>query len=87
MFLESQGLSFTNTSPFLVPTRAREPFLGTNPMSAVAPGKDGDNFYLDMATTTVAQGKLEIAERKGQKIPAGWGVDNTGQVGQTTSDW
>ena len=40
----------------------------------IAPGKDGDNFCLDMATTTVALGKVEVASRKGEKIPDGWGT-------------
>ena len=40
----------------------------------MAPGKDGDNFCLDMATTTVALGKVEVASRKGEKIPDGWGT-------------
>lgn len=51
-------MSFTNTSPFLCPTRGKEAALGTNPLSVAAPAKDGDSFVLDMATTTVAVGKV-----------------------------
>ena len=32
--------------------------LGTNPLSFGAPGKDGDYFMLDMATSAVALGKV-----------------------------
>lgn len=32
--------------------------LGTNPISFGAPGVEGDDFVLDMATTTVAVGKV-----------------------------
>lgn len=52
------GMSFTNTSPLMVPTRAKEAALGTNPLSLGAPAMDGDSFVLDMATTAVAVGKV-----------------------------
>ena len=32
--------------------------LGTNPLSVAAPGKNGDSFVLDMATSCVALGKV-----------------------------
>lgn len=54
------GMSFTNTSPLMVPTRAKESALGTNPLSLGAPAKNGDSFVLDMATTAVAVGKVRI---------------------------
>ncbi|XP_013396084.1 uncharacterized protein LOC106163118 [Lingula anatina] len=74
------GLAFTNSSPAIVPTRAKKPTFGTNPISMAAPAENGDSFVLDMATSTVAMGKVEIAERRGHKIPDGWGVDKEGKV-------
>lgn len=74
------GLSFTNTSPLQVPTRARKPALGTNPISLAVPAKDNDSFVLDMATTTVALGKIELHDRKQIAIPDGWGVDSEGKM-------
>ena len=71
------GFAFTNTSPFLVPTRAYQRAGGTNPISCYCPGEH-DSFQLDMATTTVPGGKVEVCHRKGQEIPHGWGVDATG---------
>lgn len=52
------GMAFTNTSPVMVPTRAKKPTLGTNPLTLAAPGENGDSFVLDMATTGVAIGKV-----------------------------
>ena len=72
-------MSFTNASPLVATTRGKEPFFGTNPLSFTAPGKNGDDFVLDMATSVVALGKVEIAARKGEKIPEGWGVDKNGE--------
>uniref|UniRef100_A0AAY4CLI2 Malate dehydrogenase n=1 Tax=Denticeps clupeoides TaxID=299321 RepID=A0AAY4CLI2_9TELE len=74
------GMSFTNTSPLVVPTRAKECTLGTNPISIAAPAKNGGSFVLDMATSAVALGKVEIHERNGSSIPEGWGCDSQGRV-------
>ncbi|KAI6240212.1 hypothetical protein M3Y99_00478400 [Aphelenchoides fujianensis] len=74
------GMSFTNTSPCVFPNRSAEQALGSNPISCVAPALDGDNFALDMATSTVAFGKVELAETKGHaEIPAEWGADANGR--------
>nr|CAH7723861.1 unnamed protein product [Callosobruchus chinensis] len=74
------GMSFTNTSPFMVPTRAKEAALGTNAFSLGCPGVSGDSFLLDMATTAVAVGKLEFQKRKGEPLPEGWAMNNEGKV-------
>ncbi len=72
------GISMTNTWPAVPPTLGREQRLGTNPISLAAPTNKEPPFVLDMATSVVAQGKLEIARRKGASIPAGWAVDEDG---------
>lgn len=74
------GMAFTNTSPLQVPTRAKKPILGTNPLSVAAPAQDGDSFVLDMATSAVALGKIEYQRRKHEPIPVGWAVDKDGRV-------
>jgi ureidoglycolate dehydrogenase (NAD+) len=43
-----------------------------------APAKNGDSFVLDMATSTVALGKVEISQRRGMEIPNTWGVNEQG---------
>lgn len=53
-------MAYTNTSPICYPTRSANPALGTNPLALGAPGVNGDNFVLDMATTTVAIGKVGL---------------------------
>ncbi|XP_071847276.1 uncharacterized oxidoreductase YjmC-like [Apostichopus japonicus] len=80
------GISMTNTSPLSAPTRSKEAVLGTNPMSFSAPGKDGDSFVLDMATTTVALGKIEMQKRKNEKMPLGWGQGADGVSSEDPRD-
>lgn len=74
------GMSFTNTSPLCYPTRAKTRTFGTNPITIAAPGKNGDSFVLDMATTTVAFGKVELSSRKNEPIPKTWGADKEGNA-------
>ncbi|XP_022319127.2 putative oxidoreductase YjmC [Crassostrea virginica] len=80
------GMSFTNTSPLVVPTRAKKAILGTNPISLAAPGNHGDSFVLDMATSTAALGKIELHERKQLPIPNSWGVDAHGKMTNNPTD-
>ena len=76
-----KGMSFTNASPLLAPTRSTEAFFGTNPLSLSAPSSSkNDDFVLDMATSVVALGKVEIANRKEEKIPHGWVIDKNGKT-------
>ncbi|CAG0898130.1 unnamed protein product [Darwinula stevensoni] len=77
------GMSMTNTSPLVAPTRAKKAALGTNPLTVAAPAKDGDSFLLDMATSAVAVGKIEMQKRKEEPIPKGWAI---GPGGQMTTD-
>lgn len=74
------GISMTNTSPLLCPTRSMKSALGTNPISLAAPANNGDSFVLDMATTAVAVGKIELQRRKGEPIPSGWAQGPDGRV-------
>ncbi|XP_076860707.1 putative oxidoreductase YjmC [Brachyhypopomus gauderio] len=73
-------MAYTNASPRVLPTQAKEITLGTNPLSVAAPAGDGDSFVLDMATSAVAFGKVEIHERNAISIPEGWGCDAGGRV-------
>jgi L-2-hydroxycarboxylate dehydrogenase (NAD+) len=69
------GLAMTNASPKAVPTFGRNAILGTNPIAVAAPAGNARPFVLDMATTTVSQGKIEVADQLDKAIPAGWAID------------
>ena len=73
------GISTTGTTQrAVVPTLGREPRYSTNPIAFAAPGKQSTGFSLDMATSTVAVGKIKIAQRAEKNIPVGWAVDHNG---------
>ena len=74
------GISLTNASPLVSPTFSKERLLGTNPISIVFPTSKQPPFVLDMATTTVANGKLEVLQRQGREVPEGWLQDREGNI-------
>ncbi len=75
------GVAMTNASTLVVPTFGAQPMLGTNPMAIAVPtSADGTTppLVLDMSTSAVAWGKIEVARRAGSSIPLGWAVDESG---------
>src|SRR5438046_10638342 len=73
------GVATTNSAFIaMVPTFGRAPKLSTNPISFAAPAGRHAPFVLDMATTTVAIGKLSVASRWNKPIPSGWALDDAG---------
>lgn len=73
------GLAMTNASPLVAPTFAAERLLGTNPICVAIPAGKQPAFVADFATTTAANGKLEILQRKNQEAPLGWIQDKDGE--------
>jgi LDH2 family malate/lactate/ureidoglycolate dehydrogenase len=73
------GMATTNSSaPRVVPTFAAEGRLGTNPIAFTAPAKRNPPFNLDMASSTVASGKIRNKAVEGQTLPLGWAIDKDG---------
>src|SRR6266478_1426245 len=63
----------------MVPTFGAEPVMGTNPLAFAAPAKRNPPFQLDMATTTVAAGRIKVKKLNHRPLPPGWVVDAGGQ--------
>lgn len=72
------GMAMTNASALVAPTFSKERMLGTNPICVAIPASEQPPFVADFATTTAANGKLEILQRKGSPMPTGWGQTNEG---------
>jgi L-2-hydroxycarboxylate dehydrogenase (NAD+) len=66
------GMAMTNASPLVAPTFSVERLLGTNPIAVAIPAGKQPAFVADFATTTAANGKLEILQRKNKDAPVGW---------------
>jgi len=74
------GMAMTNASALVAPTYSTEKMLGTNPIAVAVPAGNEAPFVADFATTTAANGKLEIAQRKNETIPTGWAQDANGNA-------
>jgi len=72
------GMVMTNASPLVAPTFSIDKMLGTNPICVAAPAGNEPPFVADLATTTAANGKLEILQRKNADTPLGWVQDAEG---------
>ena len=72
------GIAMTNASALVAPTFSKEKMLGTNPIAVAVPAGEEPPFVADFATTTAANGKLEILQRKNQPVPDGWVQDKEG---------
>jgi len=75
------GLAFSSAwDAAIVPTWGAEPRFGTNPLAIVAPSADDAPFFFDIATSTVAIGKLRLAQLHGRALEPGWALDMAGEV-------
>ncbi len=80
------GMAMTNATPFIPPTYSKEAMLGTNPIAYAFPTHQENPLVIDLATSSVARGKIEIAKREGKKIPKGWMVDKHGNDSQNVDE-
>ncbi len=74
------GICTTNSEVLVVPTFAKNAMLGTNPIAIAIPTGKERPFVLDMSTSTVTRGKLEVYARLEKSIPLSWATDETGSA-------
>jgi len=73
------GIAMTNASALVAPTFSKDKMLGTNPIAVAIPAGKEQPFVADFATTTAANGKMEILQRKKQPVPRGWVQTKNGE--------
>ncbi len=72
------GISTTNAAVLVAPTFGRNAMYGTNPIALAVPAGEQRPFVMDMATSTVPRGKLEVYHRQEKPLPLGWATDERG---------
>ena len=80
------GMAMTNATPFIPPTHSKQAMLGTNPIAYAFPTESEKPLVIDLATASVARGKIEIARREDKEIPLGWMVDKHGAPSQNVDE-
>ena len=76
---EMIGWAMTNGTCWMAPIWGAQRRLGTNPLAIAFPGLEEPPVVIDMATTAVAYGKIQLARRQHQALPIGWALDAKGQ--------
>lgn len=72
------GIATTNAGLNMAPTGGRDKIIGNNPVAIAVPSNRPWPMVLDMATSVVAGGKLDVAAVRGLKIPLDWATDSDG---------
>jgi (2R)-3-sulfolactate dehydrogenase (NADP+) len=73
------GLGLSNSPAAMPAAGGRHAIFGTNPIAAVFPRRDADPLLIDLSLSEAARGKVMLAAKKGEPIPAGWALDAQGQ--------
>lgn len=76
------GISLTNSRPLVAPTYGVQPILGTNPIAVAIPAGNERPYVLDMATSIVPLGRVQVYEKTGKSMPKGWGINGKGSLTQ-----
>ncbi len=71
----------------VAPFGGAEPRLGTNPIAMAVPSARGEPLLLDMATSSVAAGKIKLAQARGKAIPQGWILRSDGRASTDPGDF
>ena len=77
------ALAFGNTPAAMAPWGGTTPLFGTNPIAFAAPRKEQPPLVIDLSLSKVARGKIMLADKRGERIPANWAL---GADGQPTTD-
>jgi len=72
------AIVMTNGTPLMAPWGGTTPCIGTNPISFAVPTA-GEPVILDMATTSIARGKVFVAAQKGYQLPDGVALNKQGE--------
>lgn len=72
------GISMTNSPAITVPTFGKEAMMGSNPIAISMPASPYP-FLMDMSTSVVTRGKIEVYNKRNEKLPAGWAINSEGE--------
>ncbi|WP_213452179.1 Ldh family oxidoreductase [Rhizomonospora bruguierae] len=73
------AVGLSTAPPTMTYFGGRSRAVGTNPISIAVPRPDAPPIVVDMATSATARGKITLASKLRQDIPAGWAVDPDGR--------
>lgn len=72
------GLGFTNSPAAIAPWGGSKGLYGTNPIGFAVPRENAPPMVIDLSLSTVARGKVMVADQRGEAIPEDWALDAAG---------
>jgi LDH2 family malate/lactate/ureidoglycolate dehydrogenase len=72
------GFSSTNAPAAMAPTGGRTAMFGTNPFAVAIPAGRELPVVLDLATTVVARGRINLYAKQAKPLEPGWAFDERG---------
>lgn len=73
------ALAFSNTPAAIAPWGGKTALYGTNPIAFASPRGAGKSpLVIDLSVSSVARGKVVMADKRGEAIPADWALDANG---------
>ena len=72
------GIAFGNSPAAIAPWDGGQPLFGTNPIAFAWPRRSVPPLVIDLSLSKVARGKIMVAAQKGEPIPEGWALDESG---------
>ena len=73
------GIAMANDIPSVCAPGSKKAVMGTNPLAYAVPANNHPPILLDIATSTVAGGKVYAATQRGETIPGNWVIDSDGK--------
>ena len=73
------GIVATNSPSVMTIWGGMKPAIGNNPVAIAAPAGRHGRLLLDMSNSVAARGKIRVAARRGDSIPADWALDAQGR--------
>jgi LDH2 family malate/lactate/ureidoglycolate dehydrogenase len=80
------GIAMCNTRPLMPAPGGGERVVGNNPIAIAIPTAGEIPIVLDMATSEAAMGKIRMAEKAHEAIPATWAVTAEGEPTTNPAD-
>jgi LDH2 family malate/lactate/ureidoglycolate dehydrogenase len=72
------GFAFRAGVSRVAPEGGVLPVFGTNPIGFAWPRHGRPPLVIDLATSAIARGEIQLRQRTGQEIPPGWAIDVDG---------
>jgi len=80
------GIAMVNSRNTVAPYGGMERMLSTGPISYAFPTDSESPFFLDIATSICAEGKVRVMLHKGERLPHKWIIDKHGNLSDSPAD-